>query len=314
VVGWSVVAVLAAITIVVVLQPGTSRLTIGLVALTPYWYLAAWPIVIVALLRRRWWLAVASLVVVGAQLTLVVPVWHPWVSARPAAGSWRLRLFDANVLFDNPDLVGIARQIQADHPDVVTLEELSTGNVASLEATGVMQRFGYHLVAPDSGTLGFGVWSDVPVTNLHSWPTTSHPEVQGVLHPATGPAITLLVVHTLAPIGTAGPQTWAREMAQIAARVSAAPGQVVVAGDLNATDEMRQLSRLRQHRLLDAAIERGRGWQPTWPANRRILPALIRPDHVLYTSGLTSTSYRLGDAAGSDHRPVLVTLARAASG
>jgi endonuclease/exonuclease/phosphatase family metal-dependent hydrolase len=46
----------------------------------------------------------------------------------------------------------------------------------------------------------------------------------------------------------------------------------------------------------------------TWPRGK-LLPPLVRPDHVLVSPEIAVTGYRLGDGRGSDHRPVVVDLA-----
>jgi len=310
---WVTLALLAAFTIIRIWQPGESELVVGMAAVTPWPYFLAWVVAVAALIRRKWRVAGVALAFIAIQIVLLWPTWRPDVTAAPAVGSWRLKVFDANVRFNNLDLHGIAEEIANDHPDVVTLEEFSEANEKSLLSTGAVDRYHWRYLHPSDDSTGFAVWSDVPLTGSRTWYAGSHAEYSGVLNPAAGGPISLLVVHTYAPYGAFEPQQWANQLAAIKDRAARAPRPLIVAGDFNATGDMRQFRSILNEGLVDSAVARGQGWQMTWPRNHRVVPPFLRPDHVLYSAGLTATSYSLGHGAGSDHRPVKVTLARAAT-
>jgi endonuclease/exonuclease/phosphatase (EEP) superfamily protein YafD len=253
----------------------------------------------------------ASVLLVIVQAVLVLPSWHPWATAAAPAAGWRLRVFDANVRFNNLNLTGIGHEINVNHPDLVSVEELSFANERSLLATGAVARFKYRYVRPADDSTGFGVWSDEPLTSSETWNAFGHTEYSGMLHPPSGGPISLLVVHTFAPYGAGEPSEWQGEMASISARVADAPRPLIVTGDFNATTDMKQFRSVLHHGLTDAAVSMGDGWRMTWPRNWHLVPPLVRPDHVLYSDGLTVTSYRLGDGSGSDHRPLEIVVARA---
>jgi endonuclease/exonuclease/phosphatase (EEP) superfamily protein YafD len=313
--GWilcqAVLVGLALFSIVRIFQPGASQLVVLLVAVTPWPYFLAWPIAVAGLVRRRWVLGGAAVVLVVIQAVLVLPTWHPNATAASPIGTWRLKVFDANVLFSNWDLRGIAKEIGADRPNVVTLEELSHQGLASLVSTGVMAGYRYSYVQPTYDSTGFGVWSDVPLTDSKTWFAEGHSEYAGTLHPATGGPVQLLQIHTFAPHGITGVGVWGAEMSQIAARAKASPKPLIVVGDFNATNDMKQFQTILHTGLTDSAVARGEGWRQTWPRNKPIIPAFLRPDHLLYSPGLTATTYSVGTGHGSDHKPILVELARA---
>jgi endonuclease/exonuclease/phosphatase (EEP) superfamily protein YafD len=310
---WLIVGGLAAFTAVRVAQPGDSALVIGVAALTPWPYFLAWPVLGVSITRRRWLMAAGSALLIVAQVSLVLPSWRPDVTAAPAAGAWRLRVFDANVLDTNSDLTGIAAEIEADHPDVVALQELTTANVNSLRQTGAVSGYRWHRIDLVGGSTGFGVWSDVPLADPRTWYAGRHPEFSAELRQADGTRVTLLVVHTFAPHGADEPAEWSAELHAIAERVATAVEPLVVVGDFNATADMKQFQALLHEGLVDAAVARGQGWRMTWPRDLPVVPPFLRPDHLLYSRGLTATAYRLGTGSGSDHRPLLVELAHAAA-
>ena len=79
-------------------------------------YLPAWIVAVVALIGRRFVLAGAAIVVVVAQVVLVLP---EWTAAQPvpgwAADAPSIRLFDANVYYDNASMSGYASEIKQYH-------------------------------------------------------------------------------------------------------------------------------------------------------------------------------------------------------
>jgi endonuclease/exonuclease/phosphatase (EEP) superfamily protein YafD len=122
-----------------------------------------------------------------------------------------------------------------------------------------------------------------------------------MLRPPAGPLISLLAIHTFAPRGSGVPTIWSRGLQEIlVARVAADAKPLIVVGNFNATDDMRQFQALLDHHLSDAAVELGQGWRTTWPRNVQFMAPFLRPDHLLYSDGLTATSYRLGQGSGSD--------------
>jgi endonuclease/exonuclease/phosphatase (EEP) superfamily protein YafD len=314
VIAWLVLVALAGLALIRIVQPGASLDVIALVAVTPWPFFLAWPIAVAGLVLRKWPIAATALALVVVQVVIVLPTWHPWVTAAAADGPWRLKVFDANVRYNNPSLAGIAGEIAKDRPDVVALEELSPQNIQSLLSTGAVAGYRWHTIQLTGvNSTGFGVWSDTPLTGSEVWYAGQHAEFAATLHPPSGSPISLLVVHTFAPRGAFyANKAWAAELSVIAARAVAAPKPLVVVGDFNATNDMKQFRVLLHQHLHDAAVTRGQGWRMTWPRDHLLVRPFLRPDHLLYSTGLTATHYTLGNGAGSDHRPLLITLARAA--
>jgi endonuclease/exonuclease/phosphatase (EEP) superfamily protein YafD len=217
------------------------------------------------------------------------------------------------VLYTN-ELDGVARQIRELAPDVVTLEELSYGNIASLRDDGVLAAYPYHCELLHEQGRGFGVWSKIPMTDAGFWPSAGHQQFAAILRPPGHPAVSLIVIHAEAPVDRRRSPIWVADLHAIGARIATTPRPVLVVGDFNATTTMRNIAPVFATGLIDAAEASGNGWRRTWPAYRGLVPALMRIDHCLYSPDLTVTAYRLARAAGSDHRPIVVTLARSAQG
>lgn len=287
-----------------------STFEIAVVSALPWILIPSLPITILAVWRRRWMLAVGAAASLVGGAVWEGPVMWPLATAPAAARGGHLVVFDANVAQDNFDLSGIAREITADHPDVVTLEELTPKGLASLLRTGVMDRFAWHLLAAQAGAGGMGVWSDVPATGLSTWSTGSaQVEMEGWLHPPGGPAVRLEAIHVYAPVGYAQPAGWRDQLGQVARHLASQPRPLLVTGDFNATADDRPFQHILGLGLRDAAVLAGKGWEMTWPRNQAWVIPYLRIDHILLSAGLTVTGYRLGIGRGSDHHPLVVGIA-----
>jgi endonuclease/exonuclease/phosphatase (EEP) superfamily protein YafD len=283
---------------------------VALIAFSPWLYGLAVLVAVGALAARRWRLGVGAGLLAVIGLVTVMPSFLPISrAASAAAGSITLRLFDANVRFNNPSVAGIAAEIVADHPDVVTLDEVTPAQVQMLQAAGAFTRLRWHYLLPDAGNgYGLGLWSDLPLRHATEWIAAEHPELSAQLVLPDRRLLTVDAVHTTAP-RSGMVSEWRAELAAIAAKATTQPRPLLLAGDFNATAQMYEFSAITKAGLKDAAVELGQGWQMTWSRLVPVIPPLIRIDHVLYSPGLTVTGYRLGHGQGSDHRPLLVTLA-----
>lgn len=310
-IGWLIVAGLAGLAVLRGAHSDSSWLVVAAISVSPWLYFLAWIVAAAAAVGRRWALATAASVLVVVSVVWLAPQWDPWARAAAAPpGAVPLRLFDANVQYSNPSLASIAGEIRADHPDLVTLEEISDSNLGSLLASGAVSRYRWHYIVPDhDGGEGFGVWSDVPMTGAETWWAADHPDVRAWLAPAGAPRVRLYVIHTTAPRSAGSTSGWHHELAIIAETLRAEPHPLLVAGDFNATWDMYEFQGVLHAGLRDAAVEAGKGWEMTWSRQVRVIPPVIRIDHILYSSGMTVTGYRTGLGRGSDHHPIEAQLA-----
>ncbi|MEZ0448548.1 endonuclease/exonuclease/phosphatase family protein [Cellulomonas sp. ICMP 17802] len=118
----------------------------------------------------------------------------------------------------------------------------------------------------------------------------------------------IVAAHPLAPGRRGAMPTWRAETRLVAQACARTPGAIVV-GDLNATLDHPGLQRLGP--CVDAARAAGAAELGTWPASApRVLAAPI--DHVLVDARAWSVVgfQVLPRTGGSDHRPILATLAR----
>jgi endonuclease/exonuclease/phosphatase (EEP) superfamily protein YafD len=134
-----------------------------------------------------------------------------------------------------------------------------------------------------------------------------------IAKPANGSGPTIVAVHAVSP-QPAEMRNWRSDLAFLSKTCTGS--NLIMAGDFNSTlDEMRSLSTTSGSDFggcTDAGNAAHAASIGSWPT---ALPALLgaQIDHVLYTPSWTvvaSEVIRTEDAAGSDHRPIVATLAR----
>ena len=210
-------------------------------------------------------------------------------------------------------------------PDIVVLQELSSATAAVIDRdlAGI---YPYRLMEPANRK---GILSRYPLTDASDslpsdlrWFTQTAEVDIGGLH------VTVYNVHLYATTvlsdlaagrsvvdGLAGGAAAREEQAAALAQdVAARAGPVIVAGDLNTTDQSTAYALLTRH-LDDAHRQAGSGFGHTFPAYRGsfhgvpILPRAVRIDMILYSSDFQAVESRVVPEHGeSDHNPVWATL------
>jgi len=311
--GWAIVVVLGLVALIRLVAWDSLEPLVLLDALTLLVYLPAWVVGICAVVGRRWWLALAALAIVVAQVVFIAPEFL----AAAQVPTWTrhaatVKVFDANIDKSFQLEAGYVQAIEDDQPDLVTLEEFTPGALYSMVASGVLADFPYRCVAPALGAAGFLVASKLRLTGCQiktvMWDGQLTPYmVDATLSTRVG-SVTLRVVHALAPL----PSYWRAWSAALAAvGRSVRPGndtRMLMVGDFNASWGNAGFAGLVHDGLTDGAAARGEALDMTWP-NGAVVPTFVRIDHVLTGSQLAVTKIATGPGFGSDHRYLLATVA-----
>ena len=256
------------------------------------------------LLGAEGWAALATL---GAAFNLIVvgllfvPVADPSrLDAKP------LKALLANVYRQNVDYAALISLVGKEEPDVVVLvepDEAWLAGLAPLEAN-----YPYRHAEPRADDYGVAILSRLPLERAETRPVGDW-ELPALLTRVTtrGVPVTFLTAHPPPPKSAEMAAERNRELAQLAILARAAPEPLVLCADLNVTPWTPYFGDLvRDSGLLDT--RRGHGIQPTWPTSLPVL-GRIPIDHCLVSPQLGVRDFRPGPGIGSDHLPLLLTLA-----
>jgi endonuclease/exonuclease/phosphatase family metal-dependent hydrolase len=215
------------------------------------------------------------------------------------------------------DLARLAAEIEAVHPDVVSLNEVDRGTQRSRgtdEARALADSTGLRLVyGPNlpwqGGLFGNAILTRFPVVRRsnHPLPVNGGLEPRGLLTTTLrvdGHEVSFWSTHlTDGPVGETSRTRQAEVIADLLART---PGPTILAGDLNSLPDDVPVRILRQY-LLDAQEEGGTGLGATVPETS----PRDRIDYVLYDDAFVVVpgSTRVLPSASSDHRAVFTELA-----
>jgi endonuclease/exonuclease/phosphatase (EEP) superfamily protein YafD len=298
---------LACVAFAVRYAPLPNHLWLAVAVAAPFLVLAA-PLALLFLLwGRRWMLIALAAGLTAAAVVVQVPL---YVAATADGPSITVHVMTINMKYGRAD-AGAITALANDRADVLMIQELTPEAVRRLRAAGIGRNFRHHLVEPRPMGAGVGLYSRYPITTsarvggLQWAMVSSRLRIEGVTTD-----LTVASVHLASP--------WPHQidgwhhdldslpsiLGDIAAEVH--DGSIVIAGDFNATIDMRPFRRLLDGDYRDASEQAGAGRQFTFPSNRRI-PPFMGIDHVL-TRNATSVATETVSVPGSDHRALLATV------
>ena len=236
----------------------------------------------------------------------VVPQWFPG-GPGPERDVPGVRLYSANVYYLNDDVAAMRRSIKAADADIVVLIEL--GREAAGRADELLQ--GYpHRAASMRMDATRGPSRSVIASR---WPLAPLPDSPDGLHAVAAVARTPLGRLNVVGVHLTRPWPFQEQWGQISqtmalqAVVEDLDGPVIVAGDFNSGSSARIGKQMRR----DLGLHPAAAFPGTWPAD---LPAPLGMtiDQVYASPDLAFVRRGLGQPTGSDHRPVVTEITRAA--
>jgi endonuclease/exonuclease/phosphatase (EEP) superfamily protein YafD len=307
---WCVITVLVAVTVARIVAWDRSELFAVLDAGTLWLYLPAWLVLGLAIWRRRWVMAAASLFMVLAQVIYVTPELTAASGLPPGAGrAPSFRVFDANVSYTNSNMSGYATEIRRDDPQLVALEEANRSDLTQLVASGALTTLPYRRSFDAGGSRDLVLASDEPLGEFMVAFVEGLPYLWRTTFEFDHHLLALWIVHTTAPTAP-GVTAWNRELDGVRRVLSShRPRRLLLVGDFNATWNNRGFRSILATGLTDAAAARGAALDMTWSQLLGPLPPLVRIDHVLTSQGLVVTSIHTQPGPGSDHRALYATVA-----
>jgi endonuclease/exonuclease/phosphatase (EEP) superfamily protein YafD len=285
---------------------GAGHWALDLCAHFRWQYLAVLAMGLLAALIGRHWRTAAGLLAgsilnAWALIAASGPVQAP---AAIIAGS-EVKLLVANVHVGLTDVRPLLQLIRSESPDVIGIIELSPATAAALAELSA--DYPLQLNQPQDDPFGIGLWTRMPGAKMEL--SLAPPLELPVLQMTTPtPALKLWLVHPFPPLGARGSQARDQQLSALALAVGPDP-LALVAGDLNTSPWSAAYRQLRADTRLQDSRAGHWPW-PTWYARGGISALLAVPiDHVLHGSAWRVLEWRVGPDIGSDHRPVIVTLA-----
>ncbi|MBX7248851.1 MAG: endonuclease/exonuclease/phosphatase family protein [Caulobacteraceae bacterium] len=261
-----------------------------------------------ALLLRRRAMAAAFGLCAAVLLLHVTPQFFPALP-KPAPGARPVTIYFANVWARNRDNAAIARSVKAADADVVAMTEIADQHAPALPE--ILSAYPYRT-------------STDPARNFEGGPRTviasRFPIERSALSLQDGLAVgevtirgpdgpfRFMAVHLTRPWPLDGRVRAQRDQTiRLARRIHAGESQrLVLVGDFNATAASAILRRFsREAGLVNAPARMGTWFDPL-PG-----PLAIAIDNAFVGPAMTVTRRRVGPANGSDHRPILITVAAA---
>lgn len=242
----------------------------------------------------------------AVNLILLSPYLIPSAPAEKAVAGKPLKVLQANVLYLNRDTARLRQLIETENPDIIFISEANGAFTKMLAA--LKKKYPHQKAHPENaGAFGLALGSKIPLERLRLV-TFPGADVPGYAFEIThaGKKLRFFGMHTMNPLY--GVDVRDAAFTGLQRDISAAPGNVVILGDLNATPWCPALRKLmRAVPRLENARE-GRGLFLSWPT---FLPFFMRIpiDHALVGDNIAIQDFRLGPDIGSDHFPILMTLA-----
>ncbi|MFN3514207.1 MAG: endonuclease/exonuclease/phosphatase family protein [Phenylobacterium sp.] len=246
----------------------------------------------------------AGLLAVVAAGALILPeVTRPESPRAPADAPRQLKLIQFNTWGRNVDPQGAARWILEQDPDLVVLQE-STGPIVAR-----LRKAGFHTACGDCSVVILSrakpVVTDTPVDRA---PGPRAPTARATFAEADG-GHTVVATHYIWPTYGDAQQRQGERLARILDRLP--KSRLILSGDFNSTP----WSFSRRAEDARFGLERRTRAFFSWPAaefTRRRIPApfpFLPIDHVYAGPDWKTVSVERGPRLGSDHYPVIVTLA-----
>ncbi len=293
---------LKATTVVAVLQDAT-----------PVLLILAWVGLAMATIRASWVVAAVAALLCAYHLVLIARLVHrveapSWTRAAPKA-----RVAVANVYVDNDDMEAAARQLAATEAEVLVVVETTERFRAAFDAVGGRDRFPHAVFDPDDDSdYAVSLYTNIADASLGM---IDIGPLRATLArvPLGNRMLHVVGAIPVAAVDRGGYGTWRRQLRALSRYAASHRGPLVIVGDLNTTIHRAAFTELRDAGLADAHDTLGKGLRPSFKlaaagALARLGP-LVRLDHALCNRKVWATRVDDLDAAGSDHRPFVVTLA-----
>ena len=253
-----------------------------------------------ALRKHRYW-PMALIPVMALNAIPLAPYWPR--PGEPLSRQESITLMSVNVNARNSDYGPMISMVEAESPDIVLILEFNSGWGAALRE--LHETYPYRVQVPRNDLFGIALFSRLPFLDERVFQLQGTSAVD-IRIASAGRSVRLLGVHLRPPVSTEWAAERNRQLAQLTAMARKDSAPLIALGDFNITPYSPLFtSELAGSGLRDARLSRG--WGFSWPT---FLPILGIPIDLCMVSGqFIVLDHRHGPAFGSDHNPVMATLA-----
>jgi endonuclease/exonuclease/phosphatase (EEP) superfamily protein YafD len=264
-------------------------------------------IALLALATRAWgWLA-AALIALCLNGVQIAPLHYGYAAVSRGTP---MRVLAFNVHAGNTRREAVIDYLRHSQAEVLLVEEVTPEWEYALRWLTPDYRFVALEPRPDNFGIALLTRIEGMTAELVRLPDGDIAAVEGTLQ-WEGSTLTLLGIHTLPPVSAELAQRRNEALGFVAAWMRRQPGPYIVLGDLNVSPYSPYFAGLLNETGARNSL-RGFGPQASWPQGWWPLwPAQIPIDHLLHGEQLVTMVRETGPALGSDHRPLVVTLALA---
>ncbi|MBO3746986.1 endonuclease/exonuclease/phosphatase family protein [Streptosporangiaceae bacterium NEAU-GS5] len=275
-----------------------------LVSFTPYAAAASLVPTALALVLRRWPVALTALAVSVVLVAVVAP--RAFGDRNPVVSGPALRVLTANLYHSAVTADTLLDSIQRIRPDVLAVFEYEPGLREAMDKAGIAEFLPFHAVFDDAYAKGTAIYARYPMTPGKLIPGDGPNQVATTLSLPGDQLVDFVAVHACAPSGGWRSACWESSVRAL----PPAGGRLrILGGDFNSTLDHRVMRDLIATGYRDAADVTGMGLRTTWPYIGQ--PWFIRKiaiDHVLADPRIAVRAFRVIPMPGSDHRAVLTDL------
>jgi endonuclease/exonuclease/phosphatase (EEP) superfamily protein YafD len=226
-----------------------------------------------------------------------------------------------NVYFRNTHTDQIVNAIEANHPDIIGLNELNI-SVGQELASQISEEYPYYRIEK-----GHGIFSRFPIEDyttfeMAEWDWGTRLAQKCILdidghrvtlihaHPYTVPIeakkLTFFGIPLAIPLGLDN-QYRDADIEGVLSQMAQVDESLIVIGDFNLTDQQNDYAKLTRN-LRDAHRESGWGMGLTFARFPRLGIPMWRIDYVFYSPDMAALSSIVGGFGDSDHKPVIAEL------
>jgi endonuclease/exonuclease/phosphatase (EEP) superfamily protein YafD len=278
-----------------------------LLAFLPWFLAPAWVALVLAVLARRWPVALWAAAALAATAVFLQPYGPdaPPPSGQPTVD--RFRVLTAN-LHHGDATAALLKLLEREHPQLVAVQECDHRCAKALRSAAVRKEYPHRIILEENRSAGSALLSSYPLQS--TTPLRGVLAMPGAYADVAGVRVRVQVAHPMPPqFGSV--TTWRRglgELRSLAASLHAKGTPALFVGDFNASQDHAAFRAVLAAGLRDAARLQGHSRTPTWPA-RTAPPLGVQIDHVLLGDSFEARDVTFLALPGSDHRAVLADVA-----